>query len=118
MKIKLKIDLPIESKHGATSGKIFECCDMDHHRGGKAWFIGNAGVKCAAFFSEYIIEWQMKNHTYIGEVFRCDKCDEEFTMTPKKKKKCPYCGTTFERVLYWWVETDEPYNDITDGRNT
>lgn len=53
MKIKLLIDLPINKKHGAFKGKIFDCIKMDPHKyknrdSEKYWFVGIDGTKCAA----------------------------------------------------------------------
>ena len=50
MFLRLLRDLPIEEKHGATAGRVFECLRYDDRsRDRKAWFIGDAGEECAAY---------------------------------------------------------------------
>ncbi len=54
-KIKLLIDLPIEKRHGAFKGKVFDRIrekEGTELRDSKYWFIGDAGLQCAAFFRE------------------------------------------------------------------
>ena len=61
MKIKLLADLPIEDKHGAREGRIFEVTDVDHlkplsgqdkGRTDKYHFVGDAGETCCAYLHE------------------------------------------------------------------
>jgi len=47
-RIELKQDLPIESKHGATKGRVFEVVDD----AGGFWFVGDAGERCKAWARE------------------------------------------------------------------
>ncbi len=53
MKIRLTQDLPIEKKHGAVKGAVFEAIDRVSGRGGLHYFIGKAGEKCGAYRHEY-----------------------------------------------------------------
>ncbi len=51
MKIKLLVDLPIDHKHGATKGRVFELLKTDgpqRRPQDKFWFIGDAREWCAA----------------------------------------------------------------------
>ncbi len=48
MKIKLKVDLPLEKRHGATKGRVFEVL-MNRDR---YTFVGDSGEQCFAFSSE------------------------------------------------------------------
>ena len=52
MKIKLTTDLPIDKKHGASKGVVFNVIEVDYARGPKYWFYGITGEKCAAFKHE------------------------------------------------------------------
>ena len=45
MKIKLKIDLPIQKQHGATKGRVFEVLENRD----KYSFFGDADEVCRAF---------------------------------------------------------------------
>ncbi len=58
MKIRLLVDIPIEAKHGATKGRVFDVIRRDRlpkafklkrHR---FWFMGDVGRECAAFGKE------------------------------------------------------------------
>ncbi len=53
MKIKLTKTLPLEKKHGAIEGAIFEVIKKEYRRGSKVFFMGNAGEECATFSHEY-----------------------------------------------------------------
>lgn len=55
MKIKLLIDLPLEKKHGANAGRVFELIRTtgpQRRSAAKFFFMGDAGEECAAFGSE------------------------------------------------------------------
>ena len=52
-KLKLTIDLPIATEHGATKGREFEITRREGGRNAKVFFIGDIGEECAAFSCEY-----------------------------------------------------------------
>jgi len=49
MKIKLTTDLPINKKHGAKKGKVFEVTKTNKR---KHYFTGDDGNECAAYYNE------------------------------------------------------------------
>jgi hypothetical protein len=61
MKVKLLIDLPIDKKHGAVKGKVFDLLRIEgvgNRR--KYFFIGGAGEECAAFRYEAVLDAKLK----------------------------------------------------------
>ena len=54
MKIRLTLDLPIDKKHGATAGRVFEVVRQDlMGRSRRVFFVGDVGRECAALTHEY-----------------------------------------------------------------
>jgi hypothetical protein len=52
MRLLLKMDLPIEAKHGAKKGRVFKLTRIEQGRRReetKLWFVGSDGQECAAF---------------------------------------------------------------------
>lgn len=53
-KIRLLVDLPIATKHGAVKGAVFAVTRRDKiGRDRRIYFVGNAGEECAAYAEEY-----------------------------------------------------------------
>ncbi len=52
MKVKLLKDLPIDTRYGATEGRVFDCIDLETEGTWKAWFIDDTGEDCAAYRHE------------------------------------------------------------------
>ena len=52
MKIKLLVNLPIDKKHGAFKGKVFEVIGQKNFRGRLYYFTGDDGSKCGAYGRE------------------------------------------------------------------
>jgi hypothetical protein len=54
MKIRLTVNLPIEKKHGAIAGRVFEVVKTKGRtiRTQRVYFKGDAGDLCAAFWRE------------------------------------------------------------------
>ena len=49
LKVLLLQDLPLEKKHGATEGRVFECTRVEKGRGALAFFLSDAGEECGAY---------------------------------------------------------------------
>ena len=50
MYLRLLCDLPLDERHGAITGRVFQCLRHDNTgRHAKAWFRSDAGEECAAF---------------------------------------------------------------------
>ncbi len=50
MFVRLFVTLPLDTKHGASAGRVFSCLRFDEKgRTRKAWFLGDAGEECAAY---------------------------------------------------------------------
>ena len=72
MKIVLLRDLPVEKKHGATKGRVFDISRKEENRvrgGVHYYFIGDAGEEVGVLIHEYDIihdeekaEWRGQGH--------------------------------------------------------
>ena len=51
MEIRLLMDLPIEKKHGAMAGRVFECFRISTGRNRLAYFKGDMGETCGAYLN-------------------------------------------------------------------
>jgi hypothetical protein len=60
MKIKLKVDVLVEPKHGLTAGRVF---DVVKEEGNKYYVIGDIGEQCAVLSREFDVIPEVTNGT-------------------------------------------------------